>query len=524
MLILAIALAAVIFYALFVSKSQNWPDGPTDLPFIGVLPDKKLLLHQQLFKFVPQFGDFFSFNLGSSKVVVLSSPTAQLIVKRGQNYSSRPSSSLQTAIIAQDRLVQMQYGDQFRKHRKVTHTLLGMQNAKTFLPYQEYESRQTLRLLLANPTGFYKEMQRYAASVTFSLLLGSRFARNDTHIPHEMGLTVAHMFEQMRPGSWLSDWIPLSDYLPDSLAPWRAKAQQLYEGLIQFWSVFYDPIAGRVENGEAPECFLKRFLESPEIGTFSESERRVLFSEILAAGFETTAMSLHYFFKAALLNPEFVKNAQEELDRVVGPDRLPGFEDRPNLPYIKALTQEVHRWSSVSPLSFYHATTDSDTYRGKTIPAKTTVIYNTYAVHYGEAYFRDPKKFIPERYLPEKDPRHMPNGAYAPVHYGFGAGRRECPGKHVADASLFIVLSRLLWAFDIELGSNPLPGDGTVGPINILGPAEFGAIVTPRSEKAKESISREGAFMDPALRVEDAFQYEDNMFEVLAKKKDVLRP
>ncbi|KAH9216323.1 cytochrome P450 [Leptodontidium sp. 2 PMI_412] len=463
MFILAIALAAVVLYALFLSKSQDWPDGPAGLPLIGVLPDKKLLLHQQLFKFVPRFGDFFSFNMGSSKVIVLSSPTAieELIVKRGQNYSSRPSSSLQTKIIAQDRLVQLQYGDQFRKHRKVTHTFLGMQNAKTFLPYQEYESRQTLKLLLANPSGFYKEMQRYAASVTFSLLLGSRFARNDTHIPHEMGLTVAHMFTQMRPGTWLADWIPLSDYLPDSLAPWRTKAQELYETLIEFWSVFYDPVAERVKTGDAPDCFLKRFLESPEIDTFSESERRVLFSEIIAAGFETTAMSLQYFFKAALLNPDFVKNAQEELDRVVGSERLPGFEDRPNLPYIKALTQELHRWSSVSPLSFFHATTGSDTYRGKTIPANTTVIYNTYAVHYGEEYFREPEKFIPERYLPEKDPRCMANGAYAPVHYGFGAGRRECPGKHVADASLFIAISRLLWAFNIELGSNPLPGNGT---------------------------------------------------------------
>lgn len=116
MFILAIALAAVVLYALFLSKSQDWPDGPAGLPLIGVLPDKKLLLHQQLFKFVPRFGDFFSFNMGSSKVIVLSSPTAieELIVKRGQNYSSRPSSSLQTKIIAQDRLVQLQYGDQFR--------------------------------------------------------------------------------------------------------------------------------------------------------------------------------------------------------------------------------------------------------------------------------------------------------------------------------------------------------------------------------------------------------------------------
>ena len=45
-----------------------------------------------------------------------------------------------------------------------------MQNAKTFLPYQEFESRQTLRNILQRPDDFYAEMARYSASVTFSLL------------------------------------------------------------------------------------------------------------------------------------------------------------------------------------------------------------------------------------------------------------------------------------------------------------------------------------------------------------------
>lgn len=39
-------------------------------------------------------------------------------------------------------------------------------------------------------------------------------------------------------------------------------------------------------------------------------------------------------------------------------------------------------------------------------------------------------------------------------HFTFGAGRRICPGMHVADRSLFIAISRLLWAFEFE----PVPG------------------------------------------------------------------
>lgn len=42
--------------------------------------------------------------------------------------------------------------------------------------------------------------------------------------------------------------------------------------------------------------------------------------------------------------------AQEELDRVVGPDRLPDFSDAPALPYIQALIKEVFRWQPISPI------------------------------------------------------------------------------------------------------------------------------------------------------------------------------
>lgn len=43
------------------------------------------------------------------------------------------------------------------------------------------------------------------------------------------------------------------------------------------------------------------------------------------------------------LYPEVQAKAREELDRAVG-DRLPSLSDRPELPYIFAIVQEVLRW------------------------------------------------------------------------------------------------------------------------------------------------------------------------------------
>lgn len=52
-----------------------------------------------------------------------------------------------------------------------------------------------------------------------------------------------------------------------------------------------------------------------------------------------------------LLHPNVVRKAHEELDNVVGRERLPTFQDRPNLPYIECVLKEVLRWNPATPLS-----------------------------------------------------------------------------------------------------------------------------------------------------------------------------
>ena len=59
---------------------------------------------------------------------------------------------------------------------------------------------------------------------------------------------------------------------------------------------------------------------------------------------------MHGFFLAMALYPEVQKKAQAEIDTVVGPHRLPDFEDRPSLPYINAIVKESMRWHLVAPL------------------------------------------------------------------------------------------------------------------------------------------------------------------------------
>ncbi|KAG9318129.1 cytochrome P450 [Chiua virens] len=86
------------------------------------------------------------------------------------------------------------------------------------------------------------------------------------------------------------------------------------------------------------------------------------------AGAETTASTLQSFMLAMLQYPEVQEKAQAEIDAVIGINRLPNFDDRPNLPYIEAILTETLRMYAVIPLGLAHAVTADDIYENIYIP------------------------------------------------------------------------------------------------------------------------------------------------------------
>ncbi len=113
--------AALIVYICFKPANRGkLPDGPRD----PILPkDLRQKLHIHLATCAKTYGDFFSYNMGRSRVIVLSSVQAieELLVKRGQLWSSRPTSSSQADLITgKARIVNMPYGEEFRVCRLST--------------------------------------------------------------------------------------------------------------------------------------------------------------------------------------------------------------------------------------------------------------------------------------------------------------------------------------------------------------------------------------------------------------------
>jgi len=150
--------------------------------------------------------------------------------------------------------------------------------------------------------------------------------------------------------------------------------------------------------------------------------------------------------------PEVQRRAQDELDTVVGRDRLPTFADAPRLPYACAVIKEVLRWRPAVPLGVPHAAREDDWYEGMFIPKGAVCISNAWHCNHDRAVFGEgADEFRPGRHLDERgELLSGPAETNRTGHVTFGFGRRICVGKELAADSLFINTARMLWAANFE--------------------------------------------------------------------------
>ena len=158
------------------------------------------------------------------------------------------------------------------------------------------------------------------------------------------------------------------------------------------------------------------------------------------AGVHVTVSTVCQFLFVCCRYTEAVKTAQRELDSVTGLNRLPTMDDLGDLPYVSAFIKELLRWRPLTPIGMPRASTEDDEYEGYHLPRGTIVIPNHWALDIDEPK-GDSEDFRPERWLQDG----------APVVNAIGFGRRICPGQHLAQEAISLLISRMLWAFSFTL-------------------------------------------------------------------------
>jgi len=181
----------------------------------------------------------------------------------------------------------------------------------------------------------------------------------------------------------------------------------------------------------------------------NDDEAAYLCGSLFGAGSDTTSAAIMVLVMAAARFPEAQKKAQEQLDLVVGQDRMPSFGDLDDLPYVNAFVLESYRWRPVSAGGFVHRATEDIQYNGYLIPKGASVVGNHWGIFRDPSVFPSPELFKPERWLTEEG--RVRDDL---KNFNFGFGRRICPGQHVANRSVLINAADILWSFRISQNPN----------------------------------------------------------------------
>ncbi|MFL0798390.1 MAG: cytochrome P450 [Cellvibrionaceae bacterium] len=182
---------------------------------------------------------------------------------------------------------------------------------------------------------------------------------------------------------------------------------------------------------------------SDDSATLTDKEIHDNCSVIFAAGHDTTAGALVWWIGLMTEYPEYAAKIRQQIEEVIG-DRQPTPEDVSQLTWLNASIRETMR-KCPSVVALFNRTTTKDIQVGEyVIPKDKTVSVLFWDVHNNPEWYKEPEKFLPERFMPGAD--KIPKGAYIP----FGIGPRVCIGQHLAMLELSMIGIALLRNFDFQ--------------------------------------------------------------------------
>ncbi|KAF4556760.1 Cytochrome P450-like protein 52 [Elsinoe fawcettii] len=406
------------------------------------------VFHKSIMRPGPNTSFRFTLRLGSSNWVFLNSSRTviDILEKQASITSSKPDFPFAFGVMsAGRRILWMPYGDRWRELRKHLHSVLNSRKMINFSSYQDTESKQLIWEFLHHPDRWYKSNQRYTMAVIVSVVFGRRPMLDDPNM-EALFQDADEVVQASQPGQNIVDVYPQLARLPKFLQWWRPKGERLYKESLRVYNYEVDRIKALIEQNKAPECFAVDFLESTKNSKIDEIQKTFVMGTLLEAGSDTTRVALSQMLAATIAYPDWVGRAQVHLDRVCGAnaERLPTWEDKPNLQFISAVVKEGFRWRPMAPVGVPHVLTSDLRYEDYHFPAGTIFAWNSHYIALSPDEYEDPERFWPERFL-NKDVDNVLQG-----HWSFGPGRRVCAGYNVAQTNAWMAMSRLLYCFKFE--------------------------------------------------------------------------
>ncbi|XP_019628033.1 PREDICTED: cytochrome P450 2U1-like [Branchiostoma belcheri] len=407
---------------------------------------------QQLTAWRRQYGDVFTVRMGMEDVVVLNGHAAvkDALVDRSELFASRPPNYLFDAVTGFGKdIVSARWGTEFRQRRRFATTALknlGMKVGTGSIEEKIREEAGCLRNRIAEyqgkPFDVSNDLGVAVANVICGMTFGTRYDYEDETF-RELSEAIANVIAELGAGQIISVF-PLLRFVPGI----NRVCKEVMKQNSKIQRVLWDEIARHRENldRENPRDFLDACLLELElqgkVDGLTEENVMYMAQNLFFAGTETSTNTLLWSLLYMTLNPDIQKKVHEEIDAVVG-EGLPALSHRSQLPYVNACLLEVMRIRHIAPLIIPHATTEAVKVQGYDIPEGTQVLLNLYSLHTDPAYWPDPDRFDPGRFLDAEGNVINKPESFMP----FGGGRRVCLGEQLARMELFLFFSTLLQSF-----------------------------------------------------------------------------
>lgn len=344
------------------------PPGPLPLPLLGntlLFPDEKpWILLEQLSK---QYDSpIITFWVGRQPTIYINDcwTANELLNKRASKYASRPRQVVLGELLGGlNNIATMYYGERWRLHRKLTHSVVGKQKIQSYRGIQNAESKATIIRILKQPADYVAHLERSATSVMSIIGTGKRVSAINDPLTVKVIKVTAEAGEKVVVGKHFPMII--------ETFPWIGSLPPI-QNLFRFDSgepdMYYDMAQSAAEG--SGECYFKYIYQSQEKYGLSNDEVTSLTGNLFGAGVETSTYTMLSFLLAACCFPEALMQAREEIDSICGSQRSPTSEDTAKMPYVQAVMKEVFRWRAPAVLGGQpHAPLEDDYFqvRPKTI-------------------------------------------------------------------------------------------------------------------------------------------------------------
>jgi phenylalanine N-monooxygenase len=148
---------------------------------------------------------------------------------------------------------------------------------------------------------------------------------------------------------------------------------------------------------------------------------------------------------AEMMNrPEVMQKAIDELDMVVGKERLVQESDISQLNYLKSCIREAFRIHPYHAFNPPHVAMEDSTLAGYTIPKDSHVILSRVGLGRNPKIWIEPLEFRPERHLNTVNVLLSEPGLR---FISFSSGRRGCPGISLGTSATMMLFARMLQGF-----------------------------------------------------------------------------